>query len=226
MIYSAILPEIKWVSNMNNNNIIEYIDMVNQSYLEKFLVIIDIPEIIQGFYRQNASDFNFKEIVEIFEFNGVFIEDYENSSEDINFQIAHNIMRIMDKINTDGENLNVKCAYKIILFNLLDTSIYNPYVFFNTSLKRIIDSKISEILSNNHNGHNALFMYLKNNLIVNRRYIMKKNFHIYIWNRLFVHMQVSGRFLKIFREVVNKRYTPGGVGYLEAKKDFESIASV
>ena len=226
MIYSTILPEIKWASNMNNNNIIEYIDMVNNLYLESFLSIMDIPEIIQEFYRQNASDFNFKEIVEIFEFNGVFIEDYENSEEDINFQIARNIMRIMDKINTDHENLNVKCAYKIILFNLLDTGIYNPYVFFNTNLKCIIDSKIAELVSNNHNGDNALVMYLKNNLIVNRRYVLKKNFHIHIWNRLFVHMQVSGRFLKIYRDVVNKRYTPGGVGYLEAKEQFESITLI
>jgi len=219
MIFSTILPEIKCVGNMNNNNNNnnEYVDMVNNLYLESFLSIMDIPEIIQGFYRQNVSDFNFKEIMDILEFDGENLEE-----EDINSQISHNIIYIMKKINKEGQNPNLKCSYKIILFHLLDIGHYNIYSL-NPKIRRVIDSKISEILSNEHNKDNALFMYLKNNLIVNRRYVLKKNFYIYIWNRLFVHMQISGRFLKIYRDVVNKRYTPGGVGYLEAKVNFENL---
>jgi hypothetical protein len=63
--------------------------------------------------------------------------------------------------------------------------------------------------------------YLCKNLILGKKFTLKKNYYRYAWKRVISHCKVYGKLLYNYRKIVEKRYTPGEAGFLEAKSHFE-----
>jgi hypothetical protein len=153
-----------------------------------------IPENVKECFIKYGYHFDFEYIINFF-------------SETNSTLIERNILYIFSAVNSDIiKSKTLKMLYLVVFYHLLDTAYYREFININNH-NEDIENLIKKIIYGDEfkNDNNIIVLYLKQNLILGRKFYLKINLHIYMWNKLFISMQIKGRFLKIYRQIVKRR---------------------
>ena len=106
----------------------------------------------------------------------------------------------------------------ILIYKLLDTRNMNWYLHENKNFKKVVYEKLTQFIELNE--YPEITVYLKTTFEINKKYL-----HIQL-NKLH-RRKILKKYIRsiivmysLYREVIEKRYRPGGVGYCECKERF------
>lgn len=110
----------------------------------------------------------------------------------------------------------------IYIYTLLDTPQVMKYTSSSDKFRKTMNSKLDEFMKST--TCSKMFMkYIKNNFIMNKRFVsIKKNTEYK--KRIFrIYMKTMVLCNRWFNDTMEKRYSPGGIGAIEAKNSYDVI---
>jgi len=170
---------------------------------------LHMSEYFINVYEQNKNYFDGLNYMKMFKKHLILNKDSKIIARDIKILLQHfqnNFLR--DK----------RAFVMILIYKLLDTRNMNWYLHENKNFKKVVYDKLTQFIELNE--YPEITVYLKTTFEINIKYL-----HIQL-NKLH-RRKILKKYIRsiivmysLYREVIEKRYRPGGVGYYECKERF------
>ena len=194
---------------MTDNEIIDEYDCNLATYLS-------LPE-----YFHDAGE----SLRENYYFNLKLIKILENTPNVKNRLIKH-IKLVLDRMDDYG--IYVKELLIIYIYTLFDTQAVIDLILSSVPFKTAIMKKLTDITNfqEYRNTNPQLLEYLTNNFIVNKGFLSIKKNSDYRKRMLRIYMKIMVIYLKLYDNILEKRYAPDGIGAIESKNHFNDLLKI
>ena len=135
------------------------------------------------------------------------------------------IKEILFKISRHTRNDEVYDTYTVILYNFIDTKQLHKIRNNSKDIDKAVSNNLNYLLNENSAAGGVFNTYIKNTFIADRRFVSIKRNKEYVKKIFRLYLTVINIFNKLYLYTLEKRYAPGGSGYLEAFNDFNKNLS-
>ena len=149
------------------------------------------------------------------------MKNLENTPNDKNILINH-VKFVLDQTNYC--KTYIKELLTIYIYRFLDTQQSIDMLLSNEKFKTVVISKFTE-MTEYPDGCEQFREYMLNNFVINKRFLSVKRNTDYKKRMFRIYMRTIVLCNKWYDDTLEKRYTPGGNGAIEAKNHFEYLSS-
>ena len=133
--------------------------------------------------------------------NNIIFYNNLRYSEERKVEFIYIIKELLNKIDINIFSTN-KIFYMMVIFKLLDTKFGSDFTNSYKRFKNIVDSKITEF--QNQQNNSEFIKYIKDNYVVNRKYISKERNKIYYKSLLKTTLFSLFAFNSLYKKIKNK----------------------
>ncbi len=167
-------------------------------------------------------------------------EYFNKAGENIDANYYYKLTKNLENTPTDKKSLinhvkfvlNTMEEYKtyikellaVYVYLLLDTQQSIDMLLSNKKFKTVVITKFTEI-TEYLDGSEQFREYMLNNFVMNKRFLSIKRNSDYKKRMFRIYMRTLVLCNKWHDDMIEKRYTPGGNGAVEAEKHFEYLSS-
>jgi hypothetical protein len=153
-------------------------------------------------------------IYDYFKFVGYLEDSYLIDNKEKLISICSNIVDIYSLYDNKARELLI-----IFLYIFLDTPLVRKHLLSDVRFKNVVNIKL-QTFDENPIASYRFKKYLMDNFVISKRFLSIKKNKEYRTKYFRIYMKVVVTANKWFNNMIEKRYSPGGLGAVEARENF------